>query len=564
MPFASFTSRPSRRELVLIAAIVAALCATLATLAFRVGVTVDEPSHLVSAYLYWQGNDWLKPADMPPLLKLTCGWVPRLTGLPLPPPEHDVWTTGHEWNVSQEIMHRMKAPAIRRTFGLSRLPMIVFPAACSLLLWWWARQLFSPAAALLVAAFFSLSPSVLGHGALVKNDVAAAFAFLLFWYRVWRYAKVPTIGNAAWIGFAVGLAAITKFSLLVLVPIAPLVVAVVLWRGTALSRWVLAFAVLVLIPWLMLYLSYQCTPGRIHFTEFQVWKADPNLSVLFVKATRVAYYLWIPASYIRGLISLVQSNASGAGVYLLGDVYPMGSALYFLVALLVKTPIATLLAIASGLLLVIRDRGNLRLTDACWLVPPFLYLGLASLSSLQLGVRLIIPALVFFLLIAGKLFESCMRRRQGQVLIAALMVWLVTRHTAFYPHEMAFFNRLAGGPDSGLGYLSDSNLDWGQDLPQLAGYVRRHRIQKIRVAYFGSDNPWAHLGDEVMEPVAPPWSDDYITGERYQPKPGYYAISGTLLTGQFFRPRYRDYFAEFRSRNPIAKAGYSIWIYRVE
>jgi hypothetical protein len=55
-----------------------------------------------------------------------------------------------------------------------------------------------------------------------------------------------------------------------------------------------------------------------------------------------------------------------------------------------------------------------------------------------------------------------------------------------------------------------------------------------------------------------------VEGDKLAPEPGYYAISATLLTGQFFSERYRDYFHEFRTRKPIAKAGYSIFVYRID
>lgn len=33
-----------------------------------------------------------------------------------------------------------------------------------------------------------------------------------------------------------------------------------------------------------------------------------------------------------------------------------------------------------------------------------------------------------------------------------------------YPHQLAYFNELAGGPKSGYKHLLHSNLEWGQDL----------------------------------------------------------------------------------------------------
>jgi hypothetical protein len=144
-----------------------------------------------------------------------------------------------------------------------------------------------------------------------------------------------------------------------------------------------------------------------------------------------------------------------------------------------------------------------------------------------------------------------------------LMAWLSLRTITAYPDYIAHFNVVAGGPDAGIRYLSDSNLDWGQDLPALADYLETHPIGKVRLAYFGTDNPAAHLPPERYEQIAPPWSENLVSGPQIAPSPGYYAISATLLTGQLFAPQYRDYFRVFRESTPVAKAGYSIFVYRV-
>jgi hypothetical protein len=50
----------------------------------------------------------------------------------------------------------------------------------------------------------------------------------------------------------------------------------------------------------------------------------------------------------------------------------------------------------------------------------------------------------------------------------------------------------------------------------------------------------------------------------YKPKPGTYAISVNMLLGFFWTPEYENYFQYFREREPVAKAGYSIFIYEVK
>ena len=46
---------------------------------------------------------------------------------------------------------------------------------------------------------------------------------------------------------------------------------------------------------------------------------------------------------------------------------------------------------------------------------------------------------------------------------------------AMYPHYLAYFNPLAGGPGNGYKHLVDSSLDWGQDLPGLKRWVEATR-----------------------------------------------------------------------------------------
>jgi hypothetical protein len=100
-------------------------------------------------------------------------------------------------------------------------------------------------------------------------------------------------------------------------------------------------------------------------------------------------------------------------------------------------------------------------------------------------------------------------------------------------------------------------------MRRLARLIDEQNLPKVRLAYFGMDNPYAYLTDKRIESIPPPWSDGLVRSTRLEPDPGYYAISATLLTGQLFEPKYRDYYSEFRSRKPFAKAGYSILLYKI-
>jgi len=40
------------------------------------------------------------------------------------------------------------------------------------------------------------------------------------------------------------------------------------------------------------------------------------------------------------------------------------------------------------------------------------------------------------------------------------MGWNIVSAARIFPHYLAYFNELAGGPDTGYKWLVDSNLDW--------------------------------------------------------------------------------------------------------
>lgn len=557
----------SIRELLCAAAVAALFAAALVRMAAETGVTVDEPSHLLSAALYWEGRDTLDPGDMPPLIKIVGGWVPARAGLRMPDRNHQVWTTHHEWPVSLQMMSELNGPEIQRIFFWSRLPLLLFPVGCVLLLWWWGRQLLSPWAGLAAAAVFALLPSVLGHGALFKNDLAASFGYLFFWYRAWCYWRSPSTGRAAIWALALAIAVMAKFSMLVLIPIAASILLArrLLGRQRSARKLAVEAATVLLCLYAAIVLGWQADLSALTAEDLEQWRAHPGIPRLLTRFVEAASVVPTPPRLWRGAMGLVQSNSEISPAYLLGQVYQGGHPLYFGVALLVKTPVAALALLGIGLGLFLNDavRRRARWDDLFWAAPGFLYLLLASASSLQLGVRLVLPALVLLVLFAGRIAPPRALPRPHSAAVLILLAWLGVRSYTVFPDYISHFNTLAGGADNGLQYLSDSNIDWGQDLRRFARIVKEKPLGKVRLAYFGTDNVWAYLSDKEVETIAPPWGGIPAASRYLRPEPGVYAISATLLTGQFFPEQYRDYYQEFRRRKPFLKAGHSLFLFKV-
>jgi len=153
-----------------------------------------------------------------------------------------------------------------------------------------------------------------------------------------------------------------------------------------------------------------------------------------------------------------------------------------------------------------------------------------------------------------------------------------------YPHYLAYFNELAGGPAKGCESLVDSNLDWGQDLKGLKYWLDSHHVDKpVYLGYFGMADPRYYgiqhinvplvLGGFPMEPT--PYEAFESRGlynkaieqfHRDLRVGDYIAISATNQVGAYAsQPAVRAVWQRILSQCVLVdQIGYSIFIYKVE
>ncbi|MCA9982267.1 MAG: hypothetical protein KDD89_15590, partial [Anaerolineales bacterium] len=238
---------------------------------------------------------------------------------------------------------------------------------------------------------------------------------------------------------------------------------------------------------------------------------------------------------------------------------------YFPVALAVKTPLPTLILAALGVWPLVRQQAWRR-TVVVW-GPLLLYLALAMSGRITIGYRHILPVVPFLILLAGYATQlPVAQKRLAQAGLAVLLGWQAIAMLWLFPHQEAFFNELVGGPGRGGAVLSDSNLDWGQDLPALKQLLAERGIdeQEVYLAYFGTAVPEAY--GLRYKPL--PGFIRFTAGAEvdafnpYTPPPGWYAISeSSLRLGLMMQNN--DLYAFFAAQEPVARAGYSINLYEV-
>jgi hypothetical protein len=90
----------------------------------------------------------------------------------------------------------------------------------------------------------------------------------------------------------------------------------------------------------------------------------------------------------------------------------------------------------------------------------------------------------------GSVFESGPRLRK--IFLSALLGLGLLDVYRVHPNYLAYFNSMAGGPDAGYHWLKDSDQDWGQSLPSVGEYLKKHPASAVFLSYAGAGRPEAY------------------------------------------------------------------------
>jgi hypothetical protein len=120
-------------------------------------------------------------------------------------------------------------------------------------------------------------------------------------------------------------------------------------------------------------------------------------------------------------------------------------------------------------------------------IPPAIYLLVAMSSQMNIGVRHILPMYPFlYVLAAGATKTLIGVDRRWICAVAGLLIWQAVSVVRVFPVYMAYGNELWGGPSSVHKYLSDSNVDWAQQLIATKKYLDARGITSCWFVYFAA------------------------------------------------------------------------------
>lgn len=273
----------------------------------------------------------------------------------------------------------------------------------------------------------------------------------------------------------------------------------------------------------------------------------------------------LPKNYVMGIDFQKWEFERKYWSYLRGEWKFGGWWYYYLYALAIKVPLGTWTLMFLALLVTLfGERYAASWRHELMLLAPLIVV--LVLVSSQTGfshhLRYVLPVFPFAFIWASKVARAMDLKRWKIASMAGVAVfWTIGSSLWFYPHSLSYFNELVGGPTGGHYHLSNSNIDWGQDLLYLKRWLDDHpEARPLGVAY----DP--HFIDPALvdiEYTSPPPGPDYREPDAPQdpkelgPKPGWYALSVDRIHSLSKR---HLYFLHFE---PVAMAGYSIYIYHI-
>jgi hypothetical protein len=520
--------------------------------------TWDEGIHIVSGYSYLKLGDYSWNVEHPPLVKIVSALPLALMGLTAEPNGTDGKPKDQvRYGIDFLYKNRHDADSILLAARSANI-LLTLLFACAVA--WWTRRRWGPAAGVAAAALCAFDPNLMAHGRYVTTDFPVT-VFFFFACVLWvEYLEEASPRRLLLAATAIGLALITKFSAVLLLP--PLVILyAACWirrpKEFPVRRAAVAAGTVIAAVILMAAVIYWPETVRCFRTDV------PRLSTVAVRNNAIGKTLYLlgkwchlPAhAYLLGLNHVAEHNAGGHNSYLMGMRSETGWWYYFPVVFAVKSTMAalgaTLLLLAAGLWQAWRREWISPMALGLAL-PPLLYFVFSMTSGINIGMRHILPVYPFLYVGTAAWLATRANWRPGVGVLAALVALQIGECARITPDYLAFFNELAGGPGRGPEYLVDSNIDWGQDVKKLGLWLDAHQGNRhARVFYFGNAQMRYYGIDEMGFPGP-------LDQKGWDEIDEYCVANATPLEGVYVP---LSALAQLRLREPVAKIGWSMYVY---
>ncbi len=394
-------------------------------------------------------------------------------------------------------------------------------------------KLFGPVAAIVSTLFLAINPTFIAHSSLVTTDTPvtlliflAAIPAMLF-IRHYDNKKLRNTYLTLFIIFSF-LSLITKYT--AIVPFFVTIIILLIYSFIKERNFKQPLIILIITLLSIFFLSFaaygfntktfkEAAYGNIskieddykHINKLPVepinWKG-------FVKNTYENVKLPMP-QYIRGFYeNVLKHDYYGHRSFFMGDFSKKGRIAYFPTAFAIKEPLPLVFLTAFSLIF-----GTAYLVKKKKLKPEYIVLiaipvaltAVSLKSSLNLGIRHIIPIYPFIFLLIGITVNHFYNKKKVLTLAITipLILFMYFSVLCAFPHYIEYFNESIGSKQNAYKYLRDSNLDWRQNNYLVEKYKLENPGEHYEIFRVESlfDNP------SLITPYMQEMQDKYHRGE---------------------------------------------------
>ena len=538
----------------------------------------DEGCHAFAGYTYWTRADFGINPEHPPLVKMLAA-LPLLKEQvhypDLPPIFFKVpcYIGAKKFlysnNNADTMLFRARMAAATLTIAAG---LVVFAAA---------YEMFGAIAALIALVLFVFEPNLVAHGSFVTTDMGATLFLFATVYAFYRYVKKPSLLRLLLTSLFAGLLLASKHSGILCILILPLLALVEVvqndqgsqlcqgGRLKAFLRFAGSLIVVGLISfgilWSFYHFRFSARPrGQAMVPTLTEYAADVKHPLEAKVIAISAHYRLLPESYLFGLTDVLVFPEKYMTSYVFGKLYRHSRWFYFPAAFVIKSTLGFLL-----LLLLVPAVMAFR-RPAQWrellflLVPPAVYFLAAAYSGFNIGVRHILPVYPFLIVLAAfAAWQLAQYGRAWRYGIALLIVFHCASSARAFPNYLPYSNEIWGGPGNTYKYLTDSNVDWAQQLKSTKKYLDEHGIKDCWFDYFGRGlvaDP-----DYYQIPCKPlPGAIDFSAANIPSQISGTVLISATELSPELWGPGELNPYVHFRTLRPDAFIDDGVFVFHGE
>jgi 4-amino-4-deoxy-L-arabinose transferase-like glycosyltransferase len=470
--------------------------------------TTDEPLHLTRGLAWFWGPDTSLSYSHPPLgnafgaLAVVLS-APRVDMGALP-----AYEKGEVWKVARDMIGAHYGR--RRPWFFEARAMV---ALCCLALAYYVyrlgKRLFGPAVGLCALGFFAFHPTLIAHGRLITTDMPVTLTMVVAVGELVTFLNGGSRWRGAAAAFLVGAGMVTKYTGVLLVPLATLAVLATAalrvgrYKHETLPRALGSAAIYLALSGLaalfVINAAYRFERSGATAAQMLAWPEpapdEPRGyggEVLEKSSILPKLPGWLPIplpyTYVFGLTLLREHDATGHPTTFFGKPMSGGHPAYFPIMLLIKTPLVLMAALAYAGIVFWRRRGRVSLPAALLAAYATCFVLLAMRAALNIGVRHVLPMIPIMALFAGlgavqafRAIPSDVVRRRFAIaaLVAAAggMVWS-------FPDYLSDFNWLVAGRLGGQ-KISVVGEEWGQDTLRLGRELRERGVDTV---YFSGDS----------------------------------------------------------------------------